>query len=75
MAEVQTLKTQNKVQEKQIADLVKIGNKMQDSLDAFERENITLRFVSPLHQDLDTSSLMNIFVLFDYILQKSSGFI
>lgn len=38
------LKTQNMQREKQLEDLVKTTNKLQHMLDAYERENIVLRY-------------------------------
>lgn len=41
--EVQHLKAQNRVHEKQIMNLVKSSNKMQDNCEQFEKENFILR--------------------------------
>ena len=42
--EIQQLKGQNRVQEKQIMNLVKASNKLQDSCDLYEKENEALRY-------------------------------
>ena len=42
--EVQQLKGQNRVHEKQIMNLVKASNKLQDSCDLYEKENEALRY-------------------------------
>lgn len=39
------LNVQNSYHQKQIEDLVKAANKLQHSLDGFERENLVLRYV------------------------------
>lgn len=39
-----SLKTENVQREKQVEDLVKTTNKLQHILDAYERENIALKY-------------------------------
>ncbi|XP_015840436.1 centrosomal protein of 290 kDa isoform X2 [Tribolium castaneum] len=43
LTQIQHLKSQNRVNEKQIMDLVKTANKLQDSCDRYEKENQALR--------------------------------
>ncbi|XP_044259542.1 centrosomal protein of 290 kDa-like isoform X2 [Tribolium madens] len=43
LTQIQHLKSQNRVNEKQIMDLVKSANKLQDSCDRYEKENQALR--------------------------------
>lgn len=41
--EIQKYKAQNRLQEKQIINLVKASNKLQDNCEQFEKENYVLR--------------------------------
>lgn len=43
------LKTQNMQKDKQIEDLVKAANKLQESVDGFEQENVALKYLRIKH--------------------------